>query len=54
MLNVIFAEGLADEDAIAAQSTGVAALRTAAQAVSPDLAEERWGAATGWCRSGNG
>ena len=43
MLNVIFAEGLADEVAIAAQSTGVAALRTAAQAVSPDLAEERCG-----------
>jgi anaerobic selenocysteine-containing dehydrogenase len=43
MLNVIFAEGLADEAAIAAQSTGVEVLRTAAEKCPPDLAEQRCG-----------
>jgi anaerobic selenocysteine-containing dehydrogenase len=43
MLNVIFDEGLADEAALAAQTTGIAALRAAANKCPPDLAEERCG-----------
>ncbi|KAA1426178.1 molybdopterin-containing oxidoreductase family protein [Nocardioides antri] len=43
MLHVIFTEGLADEAAIARQSTGVGTLRDAALKCPPDLAEERCG-----------
>jgi formate dehydrogenase len=43
MLHVVFADGLADEQAIAAQTTGVGALRAAATAWSPERAAERSG-----------
>ncbi len=43
MLNVIFSDGLADEAAIAAQTTGVETLRAAAMKCPPTLAEQRCG-----------
>lgn len=45
MLHVIFAEGLADETALAQQATGVDALRAAAAQCSPDVAAARCGVA---------
>jgi formate dehydrogenase len=45
MLGVIFADKLADEDAIARHSTGVDALRRAAAQCTPELAAERCGVA---------
>ncbi|GAA1924246.1 molybdopterin-containing oxidoreductase family protein [Nocardioides marmoribigeumensis] len=43
LLHVIFAEGLADEAAIRAQSTGVDALRDAAASYSPEMTASRTG-----------
>ncbi len=43
LLHVIFAEGLADDGVIAAQSRGVAALRAAAAAHPPEATAERTG-----------
>jgi formate dehydrogenase len=43
MLQVIFAERLADDDAVATQTTGVDALRVAAARCTPELASERCG-----------
>ncbi|MDZ5623250.1 molybdopterin-dependent oxidoreductase [Nocardioides sp. HM23] len=43
MLHVIFTEALADEAAIAAQTTGIEALRAAADRCPPELAEPRCG-----------
>ncbi len=45
MLQVIFEEGLADEAAIAAQTTGSATLRAAAAKCPPEVAEPRCGIA---------
>jgi formate dehydrogenase len=43
LLHVIFAEGLADEDAIAAQSRGIDVLRQAAADYAPETVENRTG-----------
>src|SRR3954463_14555691 len=43
LLNVIFEEGLADQDAIARQAVGAAALRAAARAHPPEATEARTG-----------
>jgi anaerobic selenocysteine-containing dehydrogenase len=51
MLHVIFAEGLADERAIAAQTTGVDVLRSAAAECSPQAAAERCGVDAGEIRA---
>jgi formate dehydrogenase len=45
ILNVLFAEGLVDREAVAAEATGVDALAAAAGRVAPELAAERTGIA---------
>lgn len=51
MLQVILTEGLADEAAIKAQSTGIETLRAAADRCPPELAEERCGVPAGAIRA---